>query len=110
MAEPTLIQVFGINAVQTSTTLTITKADLAAVGLTASANNSAESLLVAILQLAKIQLSVTNLDSNIDQSIAIDGENLPTFVIRNSTNYQRDTISIQLDKLVGPLTIDPDDY
>lgn len=35
MAEPTLAQVFGENATQDGTQLIISKADLAAVGLTA---------------------------------------------------------------------------
>lgn len=46
MSNLTLQQLFGVNATQTSTTITIVKTDLS--GLTISANNSAESLLAAI--------------------------------------------------------------
>ena len=53
MPEPTLTQIFGAGAAQTATVLTIAKADLAAVGLTASSTNTAESLFVALLLQAK---------------------------------------------------------
>lgn len=52
MAEPTLIEVFGAGATQDVLTLTISKDDLEAVGLTPMAANTAESLLVAIVLLA----------------------------------------------------------
>ncbi len=71
MAEPTLVQVFGAGATQSATTITILKADLAAVGLTASASNSAESLLGAIVLNAKTYLTQANFDANINQSITI---------------------------------------
>jgi hypothetical protein len=108
MAEPTLVQVFGTNATQTSTTLTISKADLA--GLTPSATNTAESLFVAILLKAKSFLSDTNQETNIDQSVSVtDGFN-PTFVTRNSATYKRDSLTIEMDKIAVGLEIDPDDY
>jgi hypothetical protein len=46
MESLTLQQLFGVNAVQDSQTLTINKSDLK---LTQSSNNTAESLLIAIL-------------------------------------------------------------
>nr|WP_322709897.1 hypothetical protein [Nostoc sp. ChiSLP03a]MDZ8211042.1 hypothetical protein [Nostoc sp. ChiSLP03a] len=49
MLPLTLQQLFGVNAVQTTDELIIKKSDLSAVGLTATANNRAEQLLVAIL-------------------------------------------------------------
>ncbi|WYL93424.1 MAG: hypothetical protein HEQ35_05715 [Gloeotrichia echinulata IR180] len=45
----TLQQFFGENASQTATTLTISKVDLTAVGLTPTAVNTAESLLTALI-------------------------------------------------------------
>jgi hypothetical protein len=45
----TLQQLFGENASQSATTLNISKVDLAAVGLTPTPNNTAESFLVAII-------------------------------------------------------------
>ncbi len=72
MAEPTLTDIFGAGANQTASLITISKADLAAVGLTASADNTAESLLAAIVLRAKTALTQTTFDSNIDQSITIE--------------------------------------
>jgi hypothetical protein len=110
MAEPTLVQVFGAGASQTSTTLTITKADLVSVGLTVAADNTAESLLVAILLKAQQQLTQANQDSNVDQSVVISPGFLPTFVNRNNENYRQDTLTVAMDKPAGSTAIDPDDY
>lgn len=109
MAEPTLQQVFGTNAVQDATTITITKADLT--GLTAGANNSAESLLAAINLKAKAYLTQTNFDANIDQSIVIEN-GFSSFTIRGTNNdsYRLDQITISLAKLDTASTLDPDDY
>jgi hypothetical protein len=49
MQALTLQELFGASASQTATQLVIKKSDLVAVGLTASANNTAEQLVVAIL-------------------------------------------------------------
>ncbi|MEA5624111.1 hypothetical protein [Nostoc sp. UHCC 0251] len=49
MQALTLTQLFGDSASQTATELVIQKADLAAVGLTPTANNRAEQLVVALL-------------------------------------------------------------
>ncbi|WP_445632354.1 hypothetical protein [Nostoc sp. DSM 114161] len=108
MAEPTLQQVFGANAIQTSTTLTITKADL--LTLTASANNTAESLFTAILLTAKNYLSSANFDANTDQSVSISDGYLPSFAIRGENKYRQDDITVSLYKAAGSITIDADDY
>lgn len=110
MAEPTLIEVFGAGATQDATTVTIAKADLASVGLTASASNSAESLLVALILKAQTYLNDTNLATNIDQSVSITTATTPTFTNRNNAVYIRDAISIEIDKPSPSLAIDPDDY
>lgn len=107
MAEPTLIQVFGTNATQTSTTLTIDKADLT--GLTASSSNTAESLFVAILLKAAEYLTETNLEANGDQSISIV-DSFDSLVTRNNTQYRQKTYSVNLQKLDTSSAIDPDDY
>ncbi|WGV23366.1 hypothetical protein [Halotia branconii] len=109
MAEPTLTAVFGANATQTSTTITISKADLP--GLTASANNTAESLLVGLVLLAKQSLSQTNFDANLNQSIYVDN-GFPTFTFRGTNNdsYRVDQLTINLAKPDTAGTIDPDDY
>lgn len=114
MAEPTLVQVFGAGATQDATTLVIAKADLVSVGLTSGSSISAEKLLTAILKLAAVNLTSTNRDNNIDQSVVVDLQNVPTFTTRTSgttTNtYIRDTITVELDKSYASTEIDPDDY
>lgn len=109
--EPTLIQVFGTNAIQDATTLTISKADLTSVGLTPSANNTAESLLLAIMLKFKSVLTDTARDTNVDQSVAVVEGFSPSITTRNNTTYLRNTISVEVDKvLTGADVIDPDDY
>lgn len=111
MAEPTLIQVFGANATQDATTLTISKADLVSIGLTPSANNTAESLLLAIVLKFKVILTDTARDTNADQSVAVVEGFSPSITTRNNTTYLRNTISVEVDKiLTGANVIDPDDY
>ncbi|MFN6515698.1 MAG: hypothetical protein RMY29_014550 [Nostoc sp. CreGUA01] len=109
MAEPTLQQIFGANATQDATTITITKADLP--GLTASANNKGESLLAAINLKAQQYLTQANFDANIDQSIIVD-KGFSSFVFRgiNNDQYRTDQITVSLAKLDTNNTIDPDDY
>lgn len=110
MAEPTLQQLFGANATQNATTLTISKADL--IGLTASANNSAESLYVAILLKAKQHLTVANYEANIDQSITITTPdfNAQTLITRNNQQYRQFTESVNLYKVDSSSAINPNDY
>lgn len=111
MAEPTLQQVFGTNATQTSTTITISKTDLAAVSLTASSSNTAESLLTAILLQAQSYLTQTNYDANIDQSIVlVTGYSSFTTRGTNNTSYRNDQITVTLSKVDSSSTIDPDNY
>ncbi len=112
MPEPTLTAIFGAGATQTATTLSIAKADLAAVGLTATATNSAESLFVALLLLAKAALTPTAQETNPDQSITVAQAdfNFQTLVERNSQTYRQSTYTVNLQKLDTGATIDPDDY
>jgi hypothetical protein len=109
MAEPTLSQVFGSGATQNSTTITITKADLA--GLTASASNTAESLVIALALKWKSYLNQTNFDANIDQSLVVsDGFSSLTTRGTENTPYRTDQIILNLSKIDTGSTIDPDDY
>lgn len=112
MPEPTLQQIFGANAAQTASTLTISKADLAAVNLTASATNTAESLLVAIVLMAKNYLTPSAQESNPDQSITVTEAdfNFQSLVTRNDQTYRQSTYTINLQKLDTGNIIDPDDY
>ena len=112
MAEPTLTQIFGAGATQTATTLSIAKADLAAVGLTTNATNTAESLFVALLLMAKNNLTPAAQETNPDQSITVAQAdfNFQTLVERNNQTYRQSTYSVNLQKLDTGNTIDPDDY
>lgn len=112
MPEPTLTQVFGAGATQTSTTLSIDKESLSSVGLSSSANNTAESLFVALLLLAKNNLTPASLETNPDQSISIAQAdfNFQTLIERNNQTYRQSTYSVNLQKLDTDNTIDPDDY
>ena len=113
MAEPTLVEVFGDGASQTATTITIDKADLSAVGLTPGAENTAESLLSAVLLLAKGILTQAAFDSNSDQSITIE-PGFDSIIQRddgtgNFINYRQNQLTVNLHKLDSD-GIDPDDY
>ena len=106
--EPTLQQVFGANATQTSTTLTITKADL--LTLTPQTSNTAEALFTAILLTAKNYLTTANQNSNDSQSITIADGYVPSFVVRDNITYRQDDITVSLQKAAGSVAIDADDY
>lgn len=113
MAEPTITQIFGANATQTSTTITITKNDLVAVSLTPSATNTAEALLAAILLKARAYLTQSAFDSNTDQSIVI-APGFDSIVQRddgtgNVIGYRQNQLNVNLHKLDAG-EIDPDDY
>jgi hypothetical protein len=110
MSEPTLVQVFGTNASQTASQLTISKADLATVGLTPSATNTAESLMVALLQLAKAELNSTKQETNTDIQVTIADDATPTIIVRNSTNYRQLSLTVNLETLDTGSAIDPDNY
>ncbi len=113
MAEPTITQIFGSAATQTGTEITISKTDLQAVGLTPSASNTAESLLAAVMLLARNYLTQANFDSNPDQSVTI----LPGFnsIIQrddgtgNFIEFRQNQFNLNLHKL-DSATLDPDDY
>lgn len=107
MAEPTLQEIFGSNATQDETTITIDKADLA--GLTPSASNTGESIYVAISLTAKSYLTETNFEANIDQSIYIE-DGLSSFTTRNETAYRTDQLTINLSRLDTTNAINPDNY
>jgi hypothetical protein len=111
MTEPTLIQIFGTDATQDANTVTIQKSALATVGLTASANNKAESILAAILLLARINLNQSNFDTDIDYSIVIES-GFSSFIARgtNNTPYRVDQLTVNLAKPDSSSILDPNDY
>lgn len=107
MAEPTLQEIFGSSATQTTTTITIAKSDLT--GLTASATNTAESLFAAIVLKAGNALTTTARDANPDQSIAIE-QGFDQVAYRGTTAYYQSARTVTLQKVNTSATIDPDDY
>ena len=109
MAEPTLTEIFGIGASQTATEITLTKADFT--NLTADANNTAESLLIAILLKASENLTLVSFDSNLDQSTYVE-PGFSSFTNRGENNdqYRTDQLVVNLAKLDTSAVIDPDDY
>ncbi len=112
MAEPTLADIFGAAATQTATTLTIAKADLTALGLTATATNTAESLFVALLLKAKAVLTPTASETNPDQSVTVAEPdfNAQTLVTRNNQTYRQSSFTVNLQKLDAGSVINPNDY
>lgn len=111
MAEPTLQQVFGANALQTATELVIAKSDLAALGLTPSATNTAESLMVGILLLAGQYLKEENQDTtNPDIQVTITQSATPSIISRNNATYRQVTFDVNLQIVDTTSAIDPDNY
>lgn len=105
--EPTLQQILGADATQDANTITIQKADLP--GLTASANNRAESLLVAMLLKAMSYLNQANFDANTDQSLLIT-QTFQSLTTRGTDTYRRTDLTVALHKVDNSGVIDPDDY
>ncbi|MCC5606647.1 hypothetical protein LC612_07565 [Nostoc sp. CHAB 5834] len=109
MVELSLTDIFGAGATQDASTITIQKSSLPR--LTPSANNTAESLFTGIVLKGQTNLTQTNFDTNIDQSIYI-GNGFPSFTNRgvNNEQYRIDQLTINLAKLDTGSVIDPDDY
>lgn len=110
MAEPTLTQVFGANASQNATTITITKADLASAGYTPTETDSAEKILAAVIDKARQTLTSTAADTNPDQSIIFDDEPFFTGTQRGSARYTRLSLTVNFDTAVSITGIIPDNY
>lgn len=73
MAEPTLQSVFGNNAAQTATTLTINKNDLVEFGLIPDASNTAESLMMALIMYASRSINeAQRISDQANRQVAID--------------------------------------
>ena len=109
MTVPSLAQVFGEHASQDANTLTISKADLAVTGLTASATNTADSLVVALILLWQSYLTTTNQNNNPDQYITIE-DSFSSIISRNNINYRQNSKTINLQKVDTDSAINPNDY
>lgn len=117
MAQPTLIEVFGLNATQTATDIVLKKADYANNvtvdgvtygGLTASATNNGEQLFTAVLISALQNLTISNRLADFDHSIEIVNQG-QDIVAQNATTYRRYVISIRMYKQEPLAILDPDD-
>ncbi|MEH1786364.1 MAG: hypothetical protein V7L23_12455 [Nostoc sp.] len=94
MAASTLQQVFGANATQTATTVTITKADLASTGFTPATTNTADSILAALIAFA---------ETNIPDSAVTGGNTAQTIGIADG--YQQITTIGTSQFLILPKTL-----
>jgi len=109
VAEPLFTALFGPGATQDANSVTISKTDLAAVGLTPAANNKPEAIFTAIIKQAETTLTTANYDLNPDQSITIEN-GFPDLPQRNGVTYRRNTKTISFYKPDTQSEIDPDDY
>ena len=108
--EPTLEQVFGVGATQTATTITIQKsAPATATGLTPSANNTAESLLGAIVENASIYLTDANFQTNTSQSVTIARQS-DSIAFRGQDAYTQKPWTLNFNKIAPAPSFDPNDY
>ena len=109
MSEPSLQSIFGANATQTATTVTLTKADFASTGFTPSNSNTAESILGAVVGFAQNTLTAANQASNPDQSVIITDSN-DNIVTRSGVPYRRKTKVVAFDKVDNGSIFNPNDY
>lgn len=111
MAQETLQQVFGANVTQTATTLTINKADLAAVGLTANAANNPGELFTALLLNAQAgAYNSTNQGTNPEVPITITESTYPSIDVRNSQNYLQQNFTVSFETVLAATTVNPMNY
>lgn len=117
MTQPTLVDVFGANATQDSTTVTLTKSDYAGSvtvdgvsygGLTASGSNNGEQILAAILIKALQDLTINNRLLDFDHSIEVVNQG-QDIVSQNNTTYRRFIFSVRMYKQESLAALDPDD-
>jgi hypothetical protein len=117
MAQPTLQEVFGPNAAQTATSITLTKADYANNvtvdgvtygGLTANSGNNGEQLFTAIVISALQNLTITNRLADFDHSIEIVNQG-QDIVAQNATTYRRFVLSVRFYNQEDLAPLDPDD-
>jgi len=110
MPEPSLQSVFGAGATQTASVLSIAKADLASVGLTAADANTAESLLVALILLAAKELTEANRAGdtvNRNVTLPYGGQDVSGTV---AAPFLRDAYSVLLYRAYSLSPVDPDQF
>ena len=108
MTIPSITDVFGANATQTATAITIQKADLPT--LTASTTNNGQELFVGILLAAIAKLTPAARSTDPDVKIEISYSGQTVFPGTGGNNNRQDTYSIILHKTVPAESVDADDY
>lgn len=110
MAEATLQEIFGTGATQTSTTITILKADLP---MTAIATNKGETVLAAIIKKNLTTLSQTVFDADPAKSISLV-QGFDSLIYRTNGTVQETLlqvpITINFAQTQASGTINPDNY
>ena len=112
MAEKTLQEVFGAGATQSSTSITILKADLA--NLVATSNNNADSLSVGLLNrfvsaypaTARQADKAVSLNANLSPIPSVEGD----FSVTPNVAYTVSNYQIGVYKLFPSSTPSPNDY
>lgn len=113
MAEPTLIEVFGASASQTSSALTIQKAPMAEFGLTAIAENKGEALFAGTVCVAAKNLTEANraLDrANRNVTVTPGGLDVVEDPPGSGQYYRRDIYTVILYRAETPAPVDLDNY
>lgn len=110
MAEPSLQDVFGSGATQSSANITIAKADLASVGLTAQNSNTAESIFVSLILLAARSLTEANrATDNVNRNVTVPygGQDISG---TTQSPVLRDVYSVLMYRPYSLSPIDPDNF
>jgi hypothetical protein len=107
MPKAILADAFGSGASQDINQLIIPKAAFAK--LTAKAQNSTESLLVAILLQSAGKMLVGDRELDPDRTIAVE-QGLESIVLRGNVQFVQNMFIVTVQKPKITDTIDPDDY
>ena len=99
----------GLFTPNCTSNLTISKADLAAIGLTAANSNTAESLFVALLLQAASYLNETSQTTNNDVQVTVS-EGFGSLVTRNNQSFRQYQYTVEMQKLDTATAVDPSDF
>lgn len=113
MPEPTLVEVFGTSASQTSSALTIQKAPMAEFGLTAIAENKGEALFAGTVCVAAKNLTEANraLDrTNRNVTVTPAGFDVVEDPPGSGQYFRRDIYTVILYKSEPATPLDLDNY
>lgn len=110
MPEPLLTDVFGANATQNGTTITIAKADLTSTGFVAATSNTAESIVVAMLmRFANTLTETQRATDTVARNVTVTYAGQDT-INQAGTQYRRDVWSAVAYKTSSIIAVTPGDY